>query len=228
MAREMPVGIEWPRYKDGRLVEIGDIVPVCGKYEELLQVHLGLNAFSLYTETCDEEHMYGYKLERIVLSAEWEPIEVGKTAWVEFVNLRVGVGKVEDFGRGFVVVSDGVSDIRCSPKKVYMRCPAMTKDKRIIREGAELWDVDAEGPYTVLEVNGENVKVTDGETDTVKKGYELLTYRDDSWELIQDDAMLSPEEYCKLVGIRTGEGRMVTQLMTLDLVRRCRDLAEEG
>lgn len=78
MARELPVGIEWPRYEDGGLVEIGDIVPVCGKYEELLQVHLGLNAFSLYTETCDEEHMYGQRFKRIVLSADWEPIEVGK------------------------------------------------------------------------------------------------------------------------------------------------------
>lgn len=37
MARELPAGIEWPRYKDGGLLEIGDIVLVCGKYEELLQ-----------------------------------------------------------------------------------------------------------------------------------------------------------------------------------------------
>lgn len=81
MARELPVGIEWPSYEDGGLVEIGDIVPVCGKYEELLQVHLGLYAFTLYTETCDEKHQYGYRLERTVLAADGVPIKVGDTVY---------------------------------------------------------------------------------------------------------------------------------------------------
>ena len=81
MARELPTGIEWPRYEDGGLVEIGDTVPVCDKYEELLQVHLGLRAFSLYTETCDEEHQYGYRLERTVLAADGVPIKVGDTVY---------------------------------------------------------------------------------------------------------------------------------------------------
>lgn len=228
MARELPAGIEWPRYEDGGLLEIGDIVPVCGKYEELLQVHLGQNAFSLYTETCDEEHMYGKRFRRTVLAADWEPIELGRTVWIEFADLRLGTGMVKDIGRGFVEVSDGRSEIKCPPEMVYTRCPALTKDKRVIKPGVTLYDVDAEGPYTVLEVTGDEVRLTDGETETVKKCFELLTYRDDSWELIQDDAMLTPEEYCELVGIKTGEGRLVMQLMILDLVRRCRDLAEEG
>ena len=228
MARELPAGIEWPRYEDGGLLEIGDIVPVCGKYEELLQVHLGLNAFSLYTETCDEEHMYGKWFKRIVLSADWEPIEMGRTVWIEFADQRIGVGTVKYFGRGFVDVLDGMLEIKCPPEKVYTRCPVMTKDKRVIKTGATLYDVNAEGPYTVLEVTGDKVRLTDGETETMKRCFELLTCRDDSWELVQNDAILSPEEYCKLVGIRTGDGRSVTQIMTTDIVRRCMDLAEEG
>lgn len=131
MARELPTGIEWPRYEDGGFLEIGDIVPVCGKYEELLQVHLGLNAFSLYTETCDEEHMYGQRIKRVVLSADWEPIKEGDEVLMKY-NARKGV--VRGFDDGFAIVEYDARDVNGGTMTV------MTKGACLTRVMTDSWE----------------------------------------------------------------------------------------
>lgn len=63
--RLMPEGMEWPRFEDGEPVRIGDRVQLCGGgSEELCQVHMGERCYSLYTETSDEEHLYGTTVNR--------------------------------------------------------------------------------------------------------------------------------------------------------------------
>lgn len=63
--RLVPEGMEWPRFEDGEPVRIGDRVQLCnGHSEELCQVHMGESGYSLYTETSDEEHLYGTTVNR--------------------------------------------------------------------------------------------------------------------------------------------------------------------
>ena len=61
----MPEGMAWPVFEDGEPVRIGDRVQLCnGHSEELCQVHMGESGYSLYTETSDEEHLYGTTVNR--------------------------------------------------------------------------------------------------------------------------------------------------------------------
>ena len=63
--REREILDMWPRYEDGEPVMPYDRVQLeDGDVEVLYQVHVGWGGYSLYTETCDEEHPHRHRLRR--------------------------------------------------------------------------------------------------------------------------------------------------------------------
>lgn len=75
----------WPRFEDGEPVMPGDRVMLeDGAVEEVYQVYLGCDGFSLYTETHDDDYRHGERVKRAteVLDADDVPIEVGDTVYL--------------------------------------------------------------------------------------------------------------------------------------------------
>lgn len=62
---QLPEGVEWPRYEDGELVQIGDEVEFHdGEIEKVLQVFIGQDGYTLYGETKEEFSEYGTPVDR--------------------------------------------------------------------------------------------------------------------------------------------------------------------
>lgn len=62
---QLPEGVEWPRFEDGELVEIGDEAEFPdGKTEKVLQVFIGRDGYTLYGETEEEFYEYGTPVKR--------------------------------------------------------------------------------------------------------------------------------------------------------------------
>ena len=63
--RQLPEGVEWPRFEDGELVKIGDEVEFHdGEIEKVLQVFTGCDGYTLYGETKEEFSEYGTPVDR--------------------------------------------------------------------------------------------------------------------------------------------------------------------
>lgn len=63
--RQLPEGVEWPRFEDGELVRIGDEVEFHdGEIEKVLQVFTGCDGYTLYGETKEEFSEYGTPVDR--------------------------------------------------------------------------------------------------------------------------------------------------------------------
>ncbi len=63
--RQLPEGVEWPRFEDGELVRIGDEVEFHdGEIEKVLQVFIGCDGYTLYGETKEEFSEYGTPVDR--------------------------------------------------------------------------------------------------------------------------------------------------------------------
>lgn len=89
--RELPEGIEWPRFEDGELVKFGDEVEFKGEAAKVLDVAFSVVRFSLGVGTATTSgRVYcdlGESVKRPapkVLDADGAPIEVGDTVY--FVN----------------------------------------------------------------------------------------------------------------------------------------------
>lgn len=98
-ARALPEGYEWPRYKDGEPVRIGDeFMGKDGKTYTAKQVQFIGKCFSLY-DFCDRKPQFsGFYGERVkrpkFLAADSEPLEAGQTVWnvnngMEFTVIRL-------------------------------------------------------------------------------------------------------------------------------------------
>lgn len=63
--RQLPGGVEWPRFEDGELVQIGDEAEFFdGEIEKVLQVFIGRDGYTLYCETKEEFYGYGTPVKR--------------------------------------------------------------------------------------------------------------------------------------------------------------------
>ena len=63
--RQLPEGVEWPRFEDGELVQIGDEAEFFdGEIEKVLQVFIGRDGYTLYGETKEEFYGYGTPIKR--------------------------------------------------------------------------------------------------------------------------------------------------------------------
>lgn len=89
--RELPEGVEWPRFEDGELVKMGDEVEYKG---ETMRVYLATFDAAGWALWCSREGIdgrfsgsYGERVKRPthkVLDADGVPIEVGDTVWATY------------------------------------------------------------------------------------------------------------------------------------------------
>lgn len=89
--RELPEGVEWPRFEDGELVKMGDEVEYKG---ETMRVYLATFDAAGWALWCSRDGIdsrfsgsYGERVKRPthkVLDADGVPIEVGDTVWATY------------------------------------------------------------------------------------------------------------------------------------------------
>jgi hypothetical protein len=95
--RQLPEGVEWPRFEDGELVRIGDEVEFHdGEIEKVLQVFIGCDGYTLYGETKEEFSEYGTPVDRP------EPEDTQ-----EKIDADAGKSFCEYFGHGSGICKEG-------------------------------------------------------------------------------------------------------------------------
>lgn len=122
--RQLPEGVEWPRFEDGGLVEIGDEVELDdGEAEKVLQVFLGCDGYTLYCETHEDFHAYGERVKRLERDTQVKiDADAGKTACEYF---------------GWVGKRCEDDDVKCPAFLIGGRCSeVMTRD--LLRRQREL------------------------------------------------------------------------------------------
>lgn len=63
--RQLPEGVEWPRFEDGELVQLGDMFTLNdGSVEEVRGISFGKCALAFAVEEGEEWHSYGYRVKR--------------------------------------------------------------------------------------------------------------------------------------------------------------------
>lgn len=90
--RALPEGIEWPRFEDGGLVNVGSEVELEGETMLVFEVALDADGWALWCENDGLDGRlrgsYGERVERPerpeVLDADGVPIEVGDTVWATY------------------------------------------------------------------------------------------------------------------------------------------------
>ena len=101
--RALPEGVEWPRFKDGGLVRIGDELEFKGKTMLVCDATFYADGWAIW---CDREDMsgklygkYGERVERPapeVLDADGAPIEVGDTVYCNGGDEPLRVSHITD------------------------------------------------------------------------------------------------------------------------------------
>ena len=250
LARLMPEGCEWPRYESGEPVEVGDDVvgPDYGEHIHVDAVKFHANGFVL----CDKDGFGKWyesddRFERPapkVLDADGVEIRVGDTVWhkesgmkftVEFLPSERGYQSVHltDYvGAGFIF----------DPNLLTHRAPVLAADGKPLREGETVWGTNG-GSYHITSVHdgevfarhvggsfGAEVESAGGEGLYRLRAEQLTHERPvaDTWERLEDDATMPAATYCERMGVVDDGGYSPEELMSRDLVRRCRALAERG
>ncbi len=110
--RELPEGIEWPRFEDGELVNIGDEVELDGEAAKVLDVVFSAERFSLFADTATTSgRIYGDFGERVkrptpkVLDADGAPIEVGDTVYCDGEDEALTVTSISGVGVEYCCVT---------------------------------------------------------------------------------------------------------------------------
>ena len=165
---------------------------------------------------------------------EWPRYESGEPVRIgDVVELETGCIPVEaiEFSRGKVCVKDA-EDGDWSTSSYAMRPlkrpspKVLAADGEPLLNGDEVWRVkDGSGPYHVQEIrHGSSVCV--GETWLAFRPKELTHERPESWERIEEDAMMDAKVYCESRGISPEYPKHNGKAKCEDIVRRCRALAE--
>lgn len=167
--RELPEGIEWPRFEDGELVKVGDDVEYKG---ETMRVHLATFDSDGWALWCSREGIdgrlsgsFGERVKRPapkVLDADGAPIEVGDTVYLRS-NGREGkvVGFYEDKGETWV----GETWVSVSYELGSDRMTVNTEGKALTHERPDSWErieEDAKlAPRDYLKKRGMNPEKTE-------------------------------------------------------------------
>lgn len=238
---QLPEGIEWPRYEDGELVQIGDDVigPDYGEQLKVLSVELHVNGFTIHS-VCGFSRWYESedRFERPpVLAADGEPLEAGQTVWsvndgkeFEVVNVN-GELPLLEYGETAYTATE--------PEHLTHQRPVLDADGTPIHEGDTVYNKVTGEPGAVIVVDN------DGQQFATVKSHDRGNWCDplcfthtkpelsDTWQRIEEDATLSPEVYCHRNGIDISQkdGTEIfladtVEPMARDLVRRCREVAE--
>ena len=248
--RLMPEGMEWPKYTDGSLVEIGDEVvgPDYGERFRVDTVTFHVNGFTL-REKSGMIHWYESddRFERPapkVLDADGVEIRVGDTVYLlpgdwcdEFPCLGYHGGEeleVFSLHADHVVGGIGCRDTRrpkgtCypQPSQLTHRTPVIAADGKPLEVGQTVYHIADGKEYTVEKLFEDGAMVThDGITGGRCRAEYLTHERPESWERLEADAGKNPFDYCKDVGHRLDTCENSEAYKARDLVRRCKAFAE--
>ena len=248
--RLMPEGMEWPKYADGSLVEIGDEVvgPDYGERFRVDTVTFHVNGFTL-REKSGMSHWYESD-DRFecpapkALDADGEEIRVGDTVYLlpgdwcdEFPCLGYHGGEeleVFSLHADHVVGCIDCRDTRrpkgtCypQPSQLTHRAPVLAAEGKPLRERETVWGVKTGDRYVVGAFASGCVNVSDGRGGGLQLLPSQLTHeRPESWERLEADAGKNPFDYCKDVGHRLDTCENSEAYKARDLVRRAKALAE--
>ena len=214
--RLIPEGMEWPKYTDGSLVEIGDEVvgPDYGERFRADTVTFHVNGFTL-REKSGMSHWYESddRFERPapkVLDADGVEIREGDTVWDEHGDELVVLAVYgQDVHCRYAEYEDQICDNGTwEPLQLTHRAPVLDADGKPLREGDTVWDTNGNGPYSIQKIENDCVIRIDGR-GLDYFGYEFVRERPDSWEKVWSDVYQG----------RTGSREMAC---------RCMALAERG
>lgn len=169
-----------------------------------------------------------------VLAADGEPLHEGETVWDDAGDqIEIRALSAEGNGLpGHVVAYDAEhGETRViHPSWLTHQPPVLDADGVPIKKGETVYVAPFDDPLTVRGFAADGRVLMDCHSDdSLGYGPERLTHARpdlDTWERIEEDAKLWPGEYAQgHPGWAEHDGRL-SEFMALDLVRRCRVLAE--
>lgn len=127
--RQLPEGVEWPRFEDGELVRIGDEVEFHdGEIEKVLQVFIGCDGYTLYGETKEEFSEYGTPVDRPEPEDTQEKIDAdAEKSFCEYFGHGSGICK-----EGGVCEAHGSSE----PCRALMIRDLLRRQRELCERGA--------------------------------------------------------------------------------------------
>ena len=216
---EIHVGDVLYRKSDGRMVEVAEV----------------------YEKTFIDADGYvrpgnGFTRRAPVLAADGKPLEIGQTVWrvgdgVEFTV--IGLPRSGEYQAVELRLDDGAST-GLDPDQLTHQRPVLDADGVPIKVGDTVYVAPFDDPLTVRGFAADGRVLMDYHSDD-SFGYspENLTHakpEQDTWERIEEDCSISERRYYAQrighdVGLKDDEGVHVA--VSLDLVRRCKALAEK-
>ena len=184
------------------------------------------------------QHCAKFTHRRPVLDADGAEIREGDTVYdvengteYEVCEVKLPRVTVEYWCAGISAHSSIV------PSLLTHRAPVFAADGKPLREGETVWEVETGDEYVVERTySGTTEPDFPGHTVACLRPDDVVTHmfkpsqltheRPDSWERIEEDARLKPSEYADRY--RIGRIGFEAEDMRVDLVRRCRALAERG
>lgn len=146
--REIPEDIEWPRYDDGRLVDIGHIL----NQGMVVGIELRTEGYHIECLRGSVEGPYGAYVIRPALAEDGEIVREGETVW----NAATGEEfKVVDVRGGYVYLGKNGSphvDLKLLAGALTHKRPVLDADGAPIHAGDTLYAVKTGRPCKVLAV----------------------------------------------------------------------------
>lgn len=233
--RLMPEGMEWPKV-DGKPVDFKTAyVPSLGVLEAVSIYNTGacqVMSHDGIIKSAKDIHIVKPK----VLDADGVPCCIGDEVW----DIHIGEHQVIEDITGtcgwyetLVVRLDSGEQTTCDAVRVSHRRPVLDADGVPIKKGDTVYVAPVapfDDPMTVRGFAADGRVLMDYHSDD-SFGYrpEYLTHAKpeppDSWERVEEDAKLAPGDYIEKHGRKTD--LYAYEEMPIDLVRRCRALAEK-
>lgn len=244
----------WPRFEDGEPLRVGD--EVCGGGRAFIVDHVVLFSNGESTVCAEADMDSGkvrdyarvrpsYRLKRPapkVLDADGAEIREKCDVWWICEGDERGVHaerlRVETIGpNGLIECSpyNGGTWVYLEPSELYVNEPVIAADGKPLREGQTVWHVKTGREYVVVEPSyGKTVVVRLAKYDDVEGEQhapdQLTHQRPDSWERLEEDAEGIRRDIAMYLGDYSQsdfeEPGDSVQSRVVDLVRRCRALAE--
>ena len=248
--RTMPEGMSWPFYEDGEPVRLGEHWQQDGydwSITSIDSIEFAEDGVRFENEYADAFYRYGERVKRPappVLDADGVEIRVGDTVYLlpgDWCNVFPCLGyhggeKMEVFSLHADHVEGGINCREtCSPKgtcypqpsQLTHRAPVLAADGKPLEVGQTVYHIADGKEYTVEELFEDGAMVTpDGITGGRCRADYLTHERPDSFSLIEQGAEMCPYDYAMKYGKPDGVSN--GKFQRVDLVRRCRALAERG
>lgn len=231
--RLMPEGYEWPRYESGEPVPIGgEFMGKDGKTYTAKQIQFIGKCFSLY-DFCDRKPQfsgfYGECVKRpAVLAADGEPLEAGQTVYVIANGKTHHVTETDTVSKRFRSMEQVDGSHWLDPMCFTHQCPVLDADGVPCKKGDTVYAL-CDGSEHVVECVNENGTLKSAKPNSAcylvaSRCTHTKPEPPDTWERIEEDAKLAPGDYIEKHGRKTD--LYAYEEMPIDLVRRCKALAE--